>query len=163
MIRIPHFVLLAGAVVVTLLASLAPLLDSVWVYLLFQAVCHQQTERALWIAGGLMAVCARCFGIYAGAVLALLGMLPARRRTLTAASVLLAADVASEWLGLRPPWAAGRLLVGLLVGATGAPLIAQAVFEVTLGPPSQLAQKDRGVDPQSPENTLGDIAEAGAD
>ncbi len=123
MIRTPHIVLLAGAVVVTLLAALASLLDSAWVYLLFQAVCHQQTERALWFAGGPMAVCARCFGIYAGAVLALLARLPARPRTLAAASLLLAADVVSEWLGLRPPWAMGRLLVGLLAGATAAPFI----------------------------------------
>ena len=123
MMRTPHIVLLAGAVVVTLLAGLASLFDSAWVYLLFQAVCHQQTERALWLAGGPMAVCARCFGIYAGAVLALLARLPVRPSTLAAASLLLAADVASEWLGLRSPWATGRLLVGLLAGATAAPFI----------------------------------------
>ena len=163
MIRNPRLFLLTGAVAVTLLASLAPLLESVWVYLLFQAVCHQQGERALWIAGGPMAVCARCFGIYAGAVLALLGKLPVRQRALAAASLLLAADVASEWLGLRPAWATGRLLVGLLAGATAAPLVARAVLEATRRPPSQLAHEAPGMDPGPPENTLGDIAEAGAD
>ena len=135
-------VLLAGAVTVTLLASLAPLLDSVWMYLLFQAVCHQQAERALWIVVGPMAVCARCFGIYAGAVLALLGKLPARRRALAAASLLLAADVATEWLGLRPPWAMGRLLVGLLAGATAAPFIAEAAVQALLPSRRELAREE---------------------
>ncbi len=30
------------------------------------AVCHQIPERAFWLAGHPLAVCARCFGIYAG-------------------------------------------------------------------------------------------------
>jgi len=32
----------------------------------FGAVCHQIPERAFWLAGHPLAVCARCFGIYAG-------------------------------------------------------------------------------------------------
>ena len=143
MIRTPHVVLLTGAVVVTLLAGLASLLDSAWVYLLFQAVCHQQTERALWFAGGPMAVCARCFGIYAGAVLALLAKLPVRRRALAAASLLLAADVASEWLGLRPPWAMGRLLVGLLAGATAAPFIGGEMVQAMRPPRKEAVVRQR--------------------
>lgn len=131
-LRTPHNALLGGVLVVALLAGLAPLLGSVWVYWLFQAVCHQNFERALWIAGVPMAVCARCFGIYTGAVVALAARSPARRRALVGAVLLLAADVASEWLGARPPWAAVRLATGLLAGAAAAPLIAEAIGQAML-------------------------------
>ena len=112
------------------LAVAAPLGKSVWIYLLFSAVCHQQPERALWVAGGPLAVCARCCGIYVGLALGLLlggsrcqaagHGFAAQQRWLAAAVALLAADLASEWLGLRPAWAAGRLLSGFLLGVMAA-------------------------------------------
>lgn len=36
------------------------------------AVCHQIPERAFWLAGHPLGVCARCFGIYAGFAVAVL-------------------------------------------------------------------------------------------
>ncbi len=127
--RIPHLALLALSGGATLVAALAPLFKSAWVYFLFQAVCHQNLERALWIAGAPMAVCARCFGVYAGALAALLASLPTRRRALLAALLLLVADVASEWLGARPAWAAGRVATGFLAGAAAAPFLTQSMAE----------------------------------
>jgi len=127
--RIPHLALLVLSGAATLVAALAPVFKSAWVYFLFQAVCHQNLERSLWIAGAPMAVCARCFGIYAGALAALLASFPARRRALLAALLLLAADAASEWLGARPAWAAGRVATGFLAGAAAAPFLAQSMAE----------------------------------
>jgi hypothetical protein len=46
-------------------------------------VCHQRDERSFHVAGVRMPVCARCFGLYAGAAagaLAVFGWLLARRR-----------------------------------------------------------------------------------
>lgn len=42
------------------------------IYFVGHLVCHQLPERSLWIAGAPLPVCARCAGIYAGALLALL-------------------------------------------------------------------------------------------
>src|SRR5688572_14516494 len=93
--------LLAGAaVMVLLLAALAPLTGSFWLYLAFHPVCHQLPERALWIAGAPMALCARCAAIAAGAAVALIAGVAPRRRLFFAALLLAAADVASEWVGL---------------------------------------------------------------
>src|ERR1043165_9302763 len=35
-------------------------------YRVFAALCHQIPERSFYLAGQPLAVCARCFGIYAG-------------------------------------------------------------------------------------------------
>src|SRR5699024_9330561 len=37
-----------------------------WQHKLFHGLCHQIPERSFWINGQPMAVCSRCFGIYAG-------------------------------------------------------------------------------------------------
>ncbi len=130
--------LTACAVGIPAVAAAAPLMGSLWLYLLFDAVCQQRPERALWIAGAPMAVCARCFGIYAGFALALLFRLPPRPRALAAAIVLIAADVAAEWLALRPAWAAGRFLTGFLLGATTAALLSPPAAALSnIGPLSR--------------------------
>lgn len=36
-----------------------------WQHRLFSGFCHQDPARSLWISGQPMAVCSRCFGIYA--------------------------------------------------------------------------------------------------
>ena len=96
-----------------------------------------------------MAVCARCLGIYIGAAVGLsvsafrfsavapgtkLGTWNLRAGTLLASLALLAADALSERLGLRPAWAAGRMLTGLLAGAAAAPLLADAFDRWLLDP-----------------------------
>jgi hypothetical protein len=48
-------------------------------------ICHQRDERSFHVAGVRMPVCARCFGLYAGAAagaLAVLGWMLTRRRRL---------------------------------------------------------------------------------
>jgi len=131
------------------LAAAAPFLHSPLIHSLFQPLCRQQPGRSFWIAGAPMAVCARCLGVYIGAAVGLfvsafrLSALASGTRpetwhlklgTCLASLALLAADVLSEWLGLRPAWAAGRMLTGLLAGAAAAPPLADALDRWLLGP-----------------------------
>ena len=97
----------------------------------FRMVCHQIPERCLWIAGTAMPVCARCTGIYFGALAALSLRIRDRRQWLLAALALVAIDWSSEAAGLRPAWAALRLTTGLLLGLAAAPVVAAALSERT--------------------------------
>lgn len=128
---------------VALLAVLAAAWHSPWLYVAFRAVCHQRPERAIWIAGAPMAICARCFGIYLGAIIGLVGLVaPPSWRPLVcrpqggtpwafvAAIAFVALDVLTESLGLRPAWTAGRLITGMLAGATAMPLLVSEAAEV---------------------------------
>ena len=42
------------------------------IYQGLKTICHQMPERAFWVAGHPLAVCARCFGVYAGFALVVL-------------------------------------------------------------------------------------------
>ena len=129
-----------GAGIAVGLATIAPFLIvadpplalwGVFDYLLFAPACHQQAERCLWVAGGPMALCARCAAMYAGFAVA--GMFALRvgpssghtlrTRLFLAALALLAFDVTSEAVGLRDVFLPTRLFTGGLVGATGAWLV----------------------------------------
>jgi uncharacterized membrane protein len=44
----------------------APLFSAEPIYSFFSYICHQIPERSITVFGGQMAVCSRCFGIYAG-------------------------------------------------------------------------------------------------
>jgi uncharacterized membrane protein len=90
------------------LDALGRLLDA-W----FSFQCHRDEARSLVAS----AVCARCLGIYVGLALGALVVrpkLPPRRHLVwvLAAAVLLVADVLSEALGFRPPWAPLRFVTG---------------------------------------------------
>ena len=95
-------------------------------------VCHQLPERSLWIAGAPLPVCARCTGIYAGALLALLSRWKWRRSWMLAALLLVALDWSSEAMGLRPAWAPLRVLTGAMLGWAAAPAVWEGVRD-TLG------------------------------
>ncbi len=118
-------------------------------YLLFHTACHQQPDRCLWIGGAPMALCARCTALYAG--FALIGFVSQftlhraphdlRVRLFLLALALMAADVASEVVGLRGPFLPTRLLTGALAGAAGAWLIVPALrftesHDLAVGSPS---------------------------
>jgi uncharacterized membrane protein len=87
----------------------------------FRAVCHQIPQRCLWIAGTPMPVCARCAGIYFGALAALITRAQWRRNGLLAAGAMVALDVASEAIGLRPAIAVLRVATGFGLGWFAAP------------------------------------------
>jgi uncharacterized membrane protein len=42
------------------------------IYTFFSYICHQMPERSLYLAGGQMAVCSRCFGVYFGLLVGVL-------------------------------------------------------------------------------------------
>jgi len=87
----------------------------------FVTMCHRMPERTLTLWGVAMPVCSRCAGVFAGAVL---GAIVARPRLsgrgwrwmITLAGALMAADVATQDLGVHPVWHAARLATGALFG-----------------------------------------------
>jgi hypothetical protein len=116
-------------------------------------ICHQQDARSLHVAGVRMPVCARCFGLYAGAaigaVLAAAWILSARRRRrqgmrlplarwrwAAAACALptLAAWAAEHLFGLAVPGAARAVLalpLGMAIAAIAALWAGGASFDDT--------------------------------
>lgn len=85
------------------------------------------------------AVCARCYGIYWGLALGALLLRPritpfTQRIWLAVAALVLALDVSSEALGMRPAWAPLRLVTGALLG-----------YPVSLGLLLRLAPNHRAV------------------
>ncbi|AXJ00776.1 putative membrane protein [Cyclonatronum proteinivorum] len=92
----------------------------------FRYMCHQQPARSFGLDEQTMAVCARCFGIYAGFFAAsLAGLLaPVKFSTslrfaliVTAAAFLLnTADVTGNFLGWWSNTAATRFVAGLVAG-----------------------------------------------
>jgi uncharacterized membrane protein len=92
------------------------------IYILGSFICHQRPERSFWLDGQQLPVCARCIGIYAGAVLGatvapFIGLVR-RPRTLIVLAVLPAlASLVVEWTGLGRPTNAMRALTGVIAGA----------------------------------------------
>lgn len=94
-------------------------------YRVFALTCHQRSERSFHWCGWPLAVCVRCTGIYAGALLGLLlyplwlGLdsthLPSRRYLLLALA-LLALDWGLGITGLVVHNTGTRLVTGLIVG-----------------------------------------------
>jgi uncharacterized membrane protein len=98
------------------------------IYAGFKPACHQLPERSFYLFGAPLAVCARCTGIYAGAVLGVaafpllrgLGRSAPRRRWLLLAAIPVALDFSLGWLGLIHNTALSRGLTGALFGAATA-------------------------------------------
>jgi uncharacterized membrane protein len=114
---------------VLLLAAVAPLLvplferycptSSIGLVLrrLYGLQCHQRAARTFTLGGSALPVCARCLGIYLGLGLAALVGRPRLRADpfkawLVIGSLLMALDVATEWVELRPPSAWFRAATG---------------------------------------------------
>lgn len=98
-------------------------------YRAFALICHQQRERSFHWCGWPLAVCVRCTGIYAGAMLGLLiypwwgrldvVRLPAKRYLLFALA-LLTLDWGLGVAGLFVHNTASRLVTGLIAGTVAA-------------------------------------------
>jgi uncharacterized membrane protein len=119
------FVVLTSIWIVLLLAAPAAALGvsaSALTYAFGSAICHQRPERSFHIGGAQLPVCARCFGLYAGAALgALIGGLtltvPGLRRGLMVAAVPTAVTWSGEILGLWSPSNLTRCIAALPLGA----------------------------------------------
>jgi len=107
------------------LAGRAPRMAA-YLYACFTPLCHQLPERSFSLFGHPLAVCARCTGLYAGALAGLIGYprfrgfaavrLPDIRLLLLLATPI-AADAAARWIGL---WSSGntvRFLTGFAAGS----------------------------------------------
>lgn len=113
------------------------------IYQGLKTVCHQMPERAFHVAGHPLAVCARCFGIYAGfAVAVLLYPLAARGwRGATAFAtprrewliLALAPTTIDFTLGITGVWAnthSSRALTGAWLGAWMAFYVVPGLVEI---------------------------------
>ncbi|MGK3999458.1 DUF2085 domain-containing protein [Sorangium sp. So ce1024] len=92
---------------------------------LFAPACHRIPERSLALEGVLMPLCSRCAGIFAGVAAGAAIARPrlamtAWRPILLALGALMAIDVATQDLGLRPVWHATRVATGLAFGYAAA-------------------------------------------
>ncbi|HLL72698.1 MAG TPA: DUF2085 domain-containing protein [Pyrinomonadaceae bacterium] len=114
------------------------------IYQGLKTVCHQMAERAFWVAGHPLAVCARCFGIYAGFTVAVL-LYPLAARGWRRATAFTATP-RREWLvlalapttidftlGITGVWAnthSSRALTGAWLGAWLAAYVVPGVLEI---------------------------------
>jgi uncharacterized membrane protein len=116
--------------VLVLAAPVLPPWLAAFVYAVSSLVCHQLPERSLYWGPTQFAVCARCVGIYGGAVLGAVGAAlagsdrllrlgPWVRVLLLAGAAPTAATVAAEFAGLWEPTHATRLAAGIPLGWSG--------------------------------------------
>ncbi len=93
------------------------------VRLAFSAVCHQIPARSFWIAAEPMPLCARCTGIYFGALVSLVCRARFSRNGLLAAAAMVTIDVITEATGLPHEIAMLRLATGSALGWFAAPVL----------------------------------------
>ncbi|WP_457654759.1 DUF2085 domain-containing protein [Rhodocaloribacter sp.] len=108
----------------------------------FSGVCHQLPDRSPHIAGVALAVCHRCYGIYWGLFLAVLGFLVMYRWdaflyrrapvVLAASLVPLSVDWLGDVLGFWTNTPHSRLLTGLVFGIVAGYFVARGVIETLL-------------------------------
>ncbi len=126
-----------------LAAPVLPAWLAAFVYAVSSLVCHQLPERSLYWGPTQFAVCARCVGIYGGAVLAAVGAVvagsdrlirlgPRVRVLLIAGAAPTAATVAAEFAGLWEPSHATRLVAGIPLGWSGMATVCVAIAMTTL-------------------------------
>ena len=90
-------------------------------YAVGSIVCHQRPERSFHLWGAQLPVCARCTGIYAGAIAG--ALLPLRGRIgragwfLALAASPALASLAYEWIAGSTPSNMVRAATGVLLGA----------------------------------------------
>lgn len=109
------------------------------VYKFFSYLCHQMPERSFYFDGNPLAVCARCFGFYAGFFLAvvlypffraLYDTEPLPRVWLFAAMIPMGVDWSLTFFGIWENTHFSRLATGLILGAACAFFIVPAVVEI---------------------------------
>lgn len=91
----------------------------------YSVVCHQNDAKLISLFGGTTMVCARCLGIYMGALVISLALLLLPRIKLPDTKILLAAaavvftDVLLTTLGIYPYTKTAALFTGVLLGSLG--------------------------------------------
>ena len=110
------------------------------IYTFFSYLCHQIDGRSYHIDNESLAVCARCFGFYAGFFLgiiiyplfrALYDTDPLPRVWLFAAMIPMTADWSLTFFGIWENTHFSRLITGLILGAACAFFIVPAAIEIS--------------------------------
>jgi len=145
---------LAGAALLVALIVAAPMLRAAGalgaaaaIYRGFGTVCHQIGARSFHVEGFQLAVCARCFGLYVGALLGV-GVYPLARPVsgretpdrvwLLLAAVPTAVDFALGFFGVWENTHLSRFLTALLLGVVSAFYIVPGLVDLSLTPWRQL-------------------------
>ena len=111
------------------------------VYQAFGMVCHQMGARSFHVEGFQLAVCARCFGLYVGALAGVAAYPLARplarrdmpgRAWLLAAALPTAVDFALGFFGVWENTHLSRFLTALLLGAAAAFYVVPGVVDLSL-------------------------------
>lgn len=111
-----------------------------WQYYFFDALCHQDPSRSLYINSHQMAVCARCLGIYISFLTGWL-LLPVivllqrpaniqKKIFLIAAIILNSTDVIGNYYNFWSNTLNSRLLLGSLLGLAAAMFLADSFFKI---------------------------------
>ena len=143
-----------GALVFVGAIVLAPLLAAsgwTWaagtIYRGFHVACHQLPDRSFHLEGYPLAVCARCTGLYGGAVLGLVlyplarsltSIQTPRREWLLLAAIPTAIDFGLGVSGILPNTHLSRSLTALVLGVAGAFYIVPGLVSVGVTPFRQL-------------------------
>ena len=126
-----------AAVVASPLAASAGRGEGWFLYEAFEAVCHQQPERSWHLQGQPLAVCVRCFGLYAGLLFAALPGLRLPLKLVAAALALVGLSWAAESSGLVVASEETRFASGLVLGLS----LCAAVLETAAMPHAQSARR----------------------
>ncbi|MGH9509266.1 MAG: DUF2085 domain-containing protein [Terriglobales bacterium] len=127
-----HLLVAAAPAALTTAALSAPLLSAFGYTLsafaivqFFSVVCHQDPARSFWIVGAPVAVCARCLGIYLGAVAGAWITAPRGMilRLLAATVLVSMLDFLAESAGLHGNWPLMRCALGGILGASISALV----------------------------------------
>lgn len=110
------------------------------IYQTFGHFCHQIPERSFHVAGEPFAVCARCFGIYAGFLAGVLSFPLWRRATqryfvsrwwLIAALLPMCFDFALEFFGVWHNTHTSRVITGAILGVVAAVYVVPGLIDAT--------------------------------
>ncbi len=129
-----------------LVAPWLPLPLSAGIYTLGSYICHQRPERSFWLEGSQLPVCARCLGVYAGAVVGS-GVAPFMSRVLRPRLAILLAVLPAlvsllvEWAGLARPSNSVRAATGVIGGAVIAAVVLATLNYQRCARPRPIAPK----------------------
>lgn len=111
-----------------------------WQHQIFSSLCHQVTGRSFWINGQPMAVCSRCFGIYAGLACtwAFIPLIPYSAsnsgKCLKWLLMVLAAvnvvDVFANLLGIWQNTLLSRMILGVMLSGSAVAFIGTSLMKV---------------------------------